>query len=155
MVHLLAVASYLPDTPMMVYGTGRRAHFNVKLHFFNSQNHLFFLHVFFSFWKITSYPCTFGKKIGLMVLNISANCFRVKKHFKGRCSWRCIALVLMFLTVILLAIIAYFIGKSSQSYQNCIKCVRLIHYNNKKWIGCFEITRKHLIQFQPLYVLSW
>ncbi len=33
MVHLQAIASHLPDTPMMVYGTGRWAHFNVKLHF--------------------------------------------------------------------------------------------------------------------------
>ncbi len=33
MVHLQAIASRLPDTPMMVYGTGRWAHFNVKLHF--------------------------------------------------------------------------------------------------------------------------
>ncbi len=34
MVHLQAVASHLPDIWMMVYGTGRWAHFNVKLHFF-------------------------------------------------------------------------------------------------------------------------
>ncbi len=34
MVHLQAIANHLPDTPMMVYGTGRWAHFNVKLHFF-------------------------------------------------------------------------------------------------------------------------
>ncbi len=33
MVHLQAIAIHLPDTPMMVYGTGRWAHFNVKLHF--------------------------------------------------------------------------------------------------------------------------
>ncbi len=33
MVHLQAIASHLPDTPMMVYGTVRWAHFNVKLHF--------------------------------------------------------------------------------------------------------------------------
>ncbi len=33
MLHLQAIASHLPDTPMMVYGTGRWAHFNVKLHF--------------------------------------------------------------------------------------------------------------------------
>ena len=33
MVHLQAIASHLPDTPMMVYGTGRWAHFNMKLHF--------------------------------------------------------------------------------------------------------------------------
>ncbi len=33
MVHLEAIASHLPDTPMIVYGTGRWAHFNVKLHF--------------------------------------------------------------------------------------------------------------------------
>ncbi len=38
-VHLQAIASHLPDTPMMVYGTGRWAHFNVKLHFFNSPMH--------------------------------------------------------------------------------------------------------------------
>ncbi len=34
MVHLQAIASHLPDTPMTVYGTGRWAHFNVKLHYF-------------------------------------------------------------------------------------------------------------------------
>ncbi len=34
MVHLQASASLIPDTPMMVYGTGRWAHFNVKLHFY-------------------------------------------------------------------------------------------------------------------------
>ncbi len=34
MVHLQAIASHLPDTPMMVYDTGRWAHFNVKLHFY-------------------------------------------------------------------------------------------------------------------------
>ncbi len=33
MIHLQAIASHLPDTPMMVYGIGRWAHFNVKLHF--------------------------------------------------------------------------------------------------------------------------
>ena len=31
---LQAIASHLPDTPMIVYSTGRWAHFNVKLHFF-------------------------------------------------------------------------------------------------------------------------
>ena len=35
MVHLQAIASHLPDTPMMVYGTSSWAHFNVKLHFFS------------------------------------------------------------------------------------------------------------------------
>ncbi len=35
MVHLQAVASHLPDTPMMVYGTGRWVHFNIKLHFWS------------------------------------------------------------------------------------------------------------------------
>ena len=35
MVHLQAIASHLPDIRMVVYGTGRSAHFKVKLHFFN------------------------------------------------------------------------------------------------------------------------
>ncbi len=34
MVHLQAIASHLSDTPIMVYGTGRWAHFNIKLYFF-------------------------------------------------------------------------------------------------------------------------
>ncbi len=34
MVHLQAMTSNLPVTPMMVYGTGRWARINVKLHFF-------------------------------------------------------------------------------------------------------------------------
>ncbi len=34
MVNLQAIASHLSDTPMIMYGTGRWAHFNVKLHFF-------------------------------------------------------------------------------------------------------------------------
>ena len=34
MVHLQAIPSHLPDIQMMVYGTYRWAHFNVKLHFF-------------------------------------------------------------------------------------------------------------------------
>ncbi len=34
MVHLQAFASYSPDTPAMSFGSGRWAHFNVKLHFF-------------------------------------------------------------------------------------------------------------------------
>ncbi len=38
MVHLQAIASHLPDTQMMVYGTGRWAHFNVKLHFLNYEH---------------------------------------------------------------------------------------------------------------------
>ena len=36
---------------------------------------------------------------------------RVKKHFKGKCNWRCVALVFMFLTVALAAVVAYFVGK--------------------------------------------
>ncbi len=36
-IHLQAIASHLPDTPMMAYGTGRWAHFNIKLHFFNEH----------------------------------------------------------------------------------------------------------------------
>ncbi len=35
MVHLQAIASHLPDAPIMVYDTGRWAHFHVKLHFFH------------------------------------------------------------------------------------------------------------------------
>ena len=34
MAHLQVMSSNLPVTPMMVYGTGRWAHINVKLHFF-------------------------------------------------------------------------------------------------------------------------
>ena len=33
MVHLQAVTSHLPVKPMTVYGTGRWAHINVKMHF--------------------------------------------------------------------------------------------------------------------------
>ncbi len=32
MVHLQAITSHLPVTPMTIYGTGRWAHINVKLH---------------------------------------------------------------------------------------------------------------------------
>ncbi len=52
MVYLQAIASHLPHTPMMVYGSGRWAHFNVKLHFKKSiidailQFHILIVHVF-------------------------------------------------------------------------------------------------------------
>lgn len=38
----------------------------------------------------------------------------MKKHFKAKCNWKCVALVFMFLTVALAAIVAYFVGKFKQ-----------------------------------------
>ena len=47
----------------------------------------------------------------LMLIDLFSAYCRVKKHFKRKCSWRCVALVFMFLTVGLAAVVAYFVGK--------------------------------------------